>query len=68
MMCAFSKEGKFDFGVVSGVDSLGGGGDVLRKKRSWRREGQVINQANNQATCLLSVRSLCHIIGRGSSQ
>ena len=40
----------------------------LRKKRSWRREGQVINQANNQATCLLSVRSLSHIIGRGNSQ
>jgi hypothetical protein len=45
MMCALSKEGKFDFGVVvSGVDSLVlyliCWGDVLRKKRSWRREGQ----------------------------
>lgn len=76
MMCTSFEEGKFDFGVVSGVNSFGvmpsllkgGGGTVLRKERSRRREGRVINQANNQGWCLLSVPSLSYIIARGNCQ
>jgi hypothetical protein len=46
MMCALSKEGKFDFGVVSGVDSLvlylvywGGGGACLEKEKKLAEGG-----------------------------